>query len=54
MGDRSAAEELNEENDWNLSNASSLGGSLGAERRKKFKTRSSQIENQQSVKQEGL
>ena len=54
VGDRSAAEELNEENDWNRSNASSLGGSLGAERRKKFKTRSSQIENQQSVKQEGL
>ena len=54
VGDRSAAEELNEENDWNLSNASSLGGSLDARAGKKLKTRSSQIENQQSVKQEGL
>ena len=52
--DAAAAEELREESSWNTSNASSLGGSLGAERRKKFKTRSSQIENQQSVKQEGL
>ena len=54
VGDKVAAEELNEENDWNLSNASSLGGSLGAERRKKFKTRSTQIETQQSTVQEGL
>ena len=52
--DAAAAEELREESSWNTSNASSLGGSLGAERRKKFKTRSSQIENQQSVQQEGL
>lgn len=52
--DAAAAEELRMESSWNTSNASSLGGSLGAERRKKFKTRSSQIENQQSVKQEGL
>lgn len=52
--DASAAEELREESSWNTSNASSLGGSLGAERRKKFKTRSTQVETQQSVKQEGL
>ena len=54
VGDKVAAEELNEENDWNVSNASALGGSLGARVGKKLKTRSSQIENQQSVKQEGL
>ena len=52
--DAAAAEELREESSWNTSNASSLGGSLGAERRKKFKTRSSQIETQQSTVQEGL
>ena len=54
VGDKVAAEELNEENDWNLSNASSLGGSLDARAGKKLKTRSSQIEHQQAVKQEGL
>lgn len=54
VGDRVAAEELNEENDWNASNASALGGSIDARAGKKLKTRSSQIENQQSVKQEGL
>lgn len=52
--DAAAAEELREESSWNTSNASSLGGSLGAERRKKFKTRSTQIETQQSTVQEGL
>ena len=52
--DAAAAAELQEENDWNLSNASALGGSLDARAGKKLKTRSSQIENQQSVQQEGL
>ena len=52
--DAAAAEELREESSWNTSNASSLGSSLGAERRKKFKTRSTQIETQQSTVQEGL
>lgn len=54
VGDRSAAEELDEENDWNVSNISALGGSLDARKGKMLKTRSSQIENQQSVQQEGL
>ena len=52
--DAAAAAELQEENEWNLSNASSLGGSLDARRARAFKTRSTQVETQQSVKQEGL
>ena len=54
VGDKVAAEELDEENDWNVSNVSALGGSLDARKGKMLKTRSSQIENQQSVQQEGL
>jgi hypothetical protein len=54
VGDRSAAEELNEENDWNVSNVSALGGFLDARKGKMLKTRSSQIETQQSTVQEGL
>ncbi len=52
--DASAAAELREENDWNLSNASSLGGRLDQRKGKSLRTRSTQIETQQSTKQEGL
>ena len=52
--DTSAAAELRSENFWNTSNIGVLGGSIDVERRKAVKTRSTQVETQQSVKQEGL
>ena len=52
--DASAAEELRSENVWNTSNIGVFGGNIGADRRKAVKTRSTQVETQQSVKQEGL
>ncbi len=53
-GDESAAAELRDESSWNTSNASSLGGLLDARRARAVKTRSTQVETQQSVQQEGL
>ncbi len=52
--DADAAAELRSENFWNTSNIGVLGGSIDVERRKAVKTRSTQVETQQSVKQEGL
>ena len=52
--DAAAAAELREESLWNTSNADSLGGYLGERKGKMLRTRSTQIETQQSVQQEGL
>ena len=53
-GDESAAAELRDESSWNTSNVDSLGGYLGERKGKMLRTRSTQIETQQAVQQEGL
>ena len=53
-GDAAAAEELRSENMWNSRNSGSFRGRLDSRRAKGAKARSTQIETQQSVQQEGL